>query len=403
MLTQDIRLIFYLPNLNSYRDRAHLIGQIANRIGKAVLVTSKLDMEPEEIGIDSKLEIVELPRGVRFPGRTAFAASRVVEELVKNYHINIVHDTFGHLLPLFFRRHRFSGCIFITSQYILSEWDFRHFIWPRYRIHSVKYRDLRLWMMRIPLQRMIFSLADCIVLQAPGLINRLVQHLPAYRTKIEWLPNSIAGYIKDGRLNSNLKSDDHIIKLLIVGGFGVGKGANTLVDLLGRARMRNIPIEAIAVGGFAAIDEGYLRNRISRLDLGKALTIKGRVGKASLNELYDNSDWLYHMSDIDGSPRVVLEALSRGVPVIGSRHPGIKVLDPNNQYILFADSGQADYILDELVKSKNEPQRYKSRSALGQSYVLKHFSSEAVSKRYVDLYIRLLQERFDRRLSGAEK
>ena len=403
MHPNDIRLVFYLPNLNSYRDRAHLIGQIANRIGKAVLVTSKLDMEPEEIGIDSKLEVVELPRGVRFPGRTAFAASRVVEDLVKNYHINIVHDTFSHLLPLFFRRHRFPGCIFITSQYILSEWDFRHFIWPRYRIHSVKYRDLRLWMLRIPLQRMIFSLADCIVVQAPGLIDRLVQHIPVHRTKIECLPNSISGSFKDRRANSNLKKDDHIIKLLIVGGFGVGKGANTLLDLLGRARMRNIPIEATAVGGFAAIDEGYLRHRISRLDLGKALTVKGRVGKDSLNELYDSSDWLYHMSDIDGSPRVVLEALSRGIPVIGSFHPGIKVLDPDQRFILFAEPRRTDSLLDELVASKNDPQRYAARRALGQSYVQTHFSSEAVSKRYVDLYIRLLQERSDAQVDIHKK
>ena len=45
MTTKDIHLIFYLPNLSAYRDRAFLIGQIAKIIGKAVLVTSKIDIE----------------------------------------------------------------------------------------------------------------------------------------------------------------------------------------------------------------------------------------------------------------------------------------------------------------------------------------------------------------------
>jgi len=394
MHPNDIRLIFYLPNLKSYRDRAYLIGQIARKVGKAVLVISIRDMEPKEIGLDPNLEFVEVPKKARFPGSTFFAASNFVGDLLKTGTYNIVHDTFGHLLPLFFRRHRFPGCIFITSQYNLSEWDFIHFIWPRYRTHSVKYRDLRLWMLRIPLQRMIFSMADSVVLQAPGLIDRLVQYIPVHRTKIEWLPNNIAESVKFCKARAILRINDPKIRLLYVGGFSVGKGADTLLNLLEQARTRNIPIEATAVGGFAAIDEGYLRNRISRLDVGKLLNIKGRVDKDSLNELYDSSDWMYHMSDIDGSPRVVLEALSRGLPVIGSFHPGIKALDPNQGFILFAEPRHTDSLLDELVASKNDQQRYNTRSTVGQSYVQKHFSSAAVSDRYVELYMRLLRRHF---------
>ena len=393
MISKDIRLIFYLPNLKSYRDRAHLIGQIARRIGKAVLVTSRLDVKPEEIDIDPRLEVVELPKGVRFPGRTAFAASRVVEELVKKYHINIVHDTFGHLLPLFFRRHRYPGCIFITSQYNLSEWDFRHFIWPNYRTQSVKYRDLRLWMLRIPLQRMMFSLADCIVLQAPGLIDRLVQYTSIPKAKIAWLPNNIAGHFNLRQANSDLKNGDPTIRLLIVGSFGVGRGADVLLDLLDSARRRNIPLQATVLGGLAAIDKAYLRNRIHSSNLGDCIIFHDRIERDMVNDFYDNSDWLFHLSSIDGSPRVILEALSRGLPVIGSRHPGIEVLDPENRYIFFADTETLDGILDELLKSKNDPQQYKTRSELGQSYVQTYFSSDAVSEQYVNLYRKLLNNK----------
>ena len=390
MHADDIRLIFYLPNLRNYQDRAHLVGQIARLVGKAFLVTSRLDMEPEEIGIDSKLEVVELPKGVRFPGRTPFAASRVVEELIKKNNINVVHDTFCHLLPLFFRRHRFPASVFITSQYILSEWDFRHFFLPRYGTRSFKYRDLRLWMLRIPLQRITFSLADCILLQAPGLIDRLVRYTSIPRAKVAWLPNSIAGPFNFWEPKSVLKDRDTTLRFLIAGSFGVGRGADRLLDLLDLARKRNIPFEVNVLGTIAAIDAAHLQKRIDDLNLANFITFHGRVERDMVNDFYHNSDWLFHLSSVDGSPRVVLEALSRGLPVIGSQHPGIKVLDPEGRYIFFADTEPLNDILDELLKYKNDPEKYKKRSELGKSYVQTHFSSEIISKRYVELYIHLL-------------
>ena len=393
MISKDIRLIFYLPNLSAYRDRAHLIGQIAGIIGKAVLVTSKLDIDPDEINLDSRLRVVELPKGRRFPGRTLFAASRVVGDLLREYNFNIVHDTFGHLLPLFLCKYRFPDFIFITSLYNLAEWDFRKFIWPRYGMKSFKYRDLRLLMMRLPIQREICSLADYIVVQAPELIDRLVKYIPISSSKVVWLPNNITECSINQDSSPAFMNKEQKIRLLFVGGFSVGKGADLLLDLLDRARVKKISLEATAVGGFAAIDEHYLQKRIQYLNLNGNLTIHERLHRDALNEFYDHSDWLFHVSAVDGSPRVVLEALVRGVPVIGSYHPGIKVVDPHEEFILFAEPWNPDTLLDELLALQQDPHSYQARAECGQVYVKKYFSSETVSERYVELYRRLLQKR----------
>jgi glycosyltransferase involved in cell wall biosynthesis len=269
------------------------------------------------------------------------------------------------LLPLYFRRCLLAGSIFITSQYILAGWDFRHFFWPRYGLKALWYHNLRVWMLRIIIQRIVFSLADCIVLQAPGLIDRLKVYAPVSGATMAWLPNNIMISQACRETMATARIIDPAIRLLYVGGLSVSKGADVLLDLIDRARSRSIPLKGIIVGGFAPIDKSYLLNRIHNLNLREYLTVHMRLRRERVNEFYNDCDWLFHMSNVDGSPRVVLEALSCGLPVIGSSHPGITVLDPDRQFILFGSSSQLDQILDELVASKKDPQRYASRSMRG--------------------------------------
>jgi len=391
MKPKDIQLIFYLPTLRNYYDRVHLVGEIARKIGKVILVTSRIDIDVEEIGLDRQVDVIQIPGGARLPGRTALAASRVVERILEKKQFNIVHDTFGHLLPLFFRKRRFPESVFITSQYNLAEWDFRHIIWPTYGFKFLTSRDLWLIILRIFLQRSMFYLADYIVLQAPGHIDRLVQHIHISRSKIVSIPNNISESLElERETDTSIKCDNKTIRLLYVGAFTVGKGGDALLDLLDLARARNIPLQATVIGHFASITEGYMRNRIRSLNLGKRLSIKARTDRETLMEFYQNSDWLFHLTSVDGSPRVVLEALSQGLPVVGSRHPGITVLDPEAQFILFADSNEPDRILNELVAFKRDQKRYTDCSMRGKVYVRQNFISERASELYVDLYMRLL-------------
>jgi len=397
---EDIRFIFYLPNLRAYRDRANLVAHIARKVGRGVLVTSRLDVAPEEIGIED-LEIVEAPRRGRYPGSTAVAASRAAGRLLRSGDFNVVHDTFGHLLPLFLRRHHHPEHVFLTSLYAIAEWDLRYEIWPAYRLRTLTHLNLRTWPTRALIQRAVCRAADCVVVQAPGLVDRLAEHLPHIRSKVVWIPNNV---VSPGTVvpREGPAGEQGTIRLLYVGGFAVMKGGDHVVALLSRARNRGIPVRATAVGtsspleASGLVDHPYFRRRIEAEDLRDSMDFHMGVDRAELESFYGEADWLFHVSSLDGSPRVVLEALVRGLPVIGSRHPGITVLDSDDAFILFAEPFDADALLDQLAAEKADPDVHAARARAGRAHVEGNFSSEAVSERYVDLYARLLKERLTR-------
>jgi glycosyltransferase involved in cell wall biosynthesis len=389
---KKIRLIFYLPNLKSYIDRFHLVRKISKSTDKTFLIISQKDIDLTNLKIPDTMEIVELPKGRRYPGRTYFQASKVVAELIDDHDINIVHDTFGHLLFLFkFRKNKYPNCKFITSLFILAEWDFKNYLWKLYKYKFFINKDLLLWLFRIPLQREICKNADKIVLQAPGLVERLQENIKVSKNNITWIPNNI--YLPNKEQTKLSKKKSKTIKLIYVGGFGIAKGVLGLLKILKIANERDIDIETIVVGGNVSLDEKTLKDLINKYGIEDKIKFVGRVEYEKVKEYMSECDWLFHMTDVDGSPRVVLEALSRGLPVIGSRHPGIKVLDPEESFIQFTDTNSLNELIEQLVLLKNNESKYSEIVLRGYNYIKNNFESRIACRKYIDLYTKILENK----------
>lgn len=391
----DIRFVFYLPNLRAYQDRVQMIGEMARKVDRGVLVTSRVDVEPRELGIED-LELVEAKKSIRFPGATAFAASNAVSQILSHGNFNVVHDTFGHLLPLFVRQRRRRGQVRLTSLYSLAEWDLRNMLWPDYKLRTLTHPNLRTYWSRTLTQLAVIRWSDAVIVQAPGLVGRLAESIGHPGRKINWLPNNVTA--PESLQTLKLPSESSTIQLLLVGSLSVGKGADHLVSLLARARIRRIPIHATAVGTLSPmesskpVDHSYLRDRINTEGVQDDITYYSRVDRSRLDQFYAESDWLFHPTSLDGSPRAVLEALANGLPVIGSRHPGITVLDPDEEFILYANPFDPDILLDRLIAEKSDKTEHADRSAKGRDRMMGCHSSETVSEQYIELYSRLLSD-----------
>jgi len=389
--SKNIRLLFYLPNLRSYADRALLVESIAAGTQKSVLLTSLLDEDPKSLGL-SKVQVVEVPKERSFWTPVFFRASKAAEILLKREKLNIIHDTFGHLLPLFRRRQFFPQARFLTSLYTLARWDFDHFLKPRYGWTGFfRYHDLRYCYFRLPLQKWISQASDRVILQAPGLIPRFTEQHPHLSSKMTWIPNAIAPSIWKAHNGAPLSSSHtKVLRLLFVGGLSLGKGGDLLLDLLSEARSQGVSMQCTCVGSPAKVDEAYLNRKIKALDLENQIYFIGKSDRNTLSEIYREHDWLFHVSSLDGSPRVVLEALAQGLPVIGSRHPGIKVFDPEEAFIFFTGPKELKSILEELRRTHHEPERHLERREKGRKAILSQFSVEKISSRYLHLYKEIL-------------
>jgi len=389
MNPNDIRLLFYLPNLSSYLDRAALIETVAGRIGKTVLLTSKMDIDPDEAKL-SKTRLV-FPEGNTKRGNAMFQASRMAKKLLKDEPFDVVHDTFGHLLPLFLGKSRFPNTRFVTSLHNFAAWDFHEFHWRHYSWHRFfSNPDLRQCVLRVPLQYLICRTADRIVLQAEDLKSRLNVYQQVPDEKVHWIPNNIdlSVWPQPSGAGQTYEQRDHI-KLLFIGGVSMAKGCDSLLELLSLARTRGCRIELTAVGGTASADREHFDRKIRDLELKPFIHFMPRTDRTRLVRLFHEHDWLYHASLLEGSPRVVLEALAMGLPVIASRHPGIRVLDPEERFILFTEAGEEEHLLEQLIREQTGPDHRVLRSRKGQEEVGHRFSSEAVASQYVDFYTRL--------------
>ena len=378
-----MRFIFYLPNLKHYLDRVYLVDQIAKKSERGILVTSLMDVPLDSLEIKS-VEILKVPGGKRLLGPFC-RASQLVKQVLKQETFQIVHDTFGHLWPLFKKKKAFPRTQFLTSVYNYAYYDFKTFWLPNYGWGAhFRHRDLRNALLRIPIQKTICTLADQVILQAPALKNRILMQMPELRTKLNFIPNSFEPSLLTKR--GNREPHPQFIRLLYLGRFSKSKGCDQILELLCLAKEKKVGLQVRACGGVSSMDSDFFRQSIKKSRLENHLNILPEVRGAALEKEWEEADWLIHPTLIDGSPRVILEALARGLPVIATRHPGITILDPDEDFILFSGRQDTDKILDTLLEEKRKPEKYETRSQKGQNHIHQNFNNLKMSQKYLDLY-----------------
>ena len=120
-----VSVLFFLPTVSGYLDRVRLLMEVSEGLENLVLLVGRRDMEIE-IGGHDRFQIIEagFRRGWR-PWNTR-KASRITENLIKQSGLNVVHDTFGNLLPVFGRKARYPQVSFLTSVYGPVGWRLKY-------------------------------------------------------------------------------------------------------------------------------------------------------------------------------------------------------------------------------------------------------------------------------------
>ena len=139
------------------------------------------------------------------------------------------------------------------------------------------------------------------------------------------------------------------VRILCVGTTSrLSKGQDTLLLALAHLRALGVDAHLTLIGGGDRVE--WLRTESQSLGLADYCDIRGHVNDpAELTAAYVNADVFCLLSRSEGLPRAMLEAMSHGVPAIGSTAGGIPELLPD--HLCLSDPSPVDvaFTLKDLV------------------------------------------------------
>ena len=385
------RVLFFLPNVSGYVDRVQLLSHVSDRVGLLILLIGDLDSLVSEEGHPNLLiREVGAIKGI-FP-LNSWRASSKAARFISERHLDIVHDTFGTLLPLFRRKARYPQVKFVTSYFVSNGLRLRTTWAGSSSFRNVRFlrQTVRMYLGRW-LERQIGRATDEVVLQAPGLAEEFLVDLEIGDSDVSVLTNNVdTGFWHPGNRN---RSTDGPLRLMFAGGIDRTRGVPNLVDAVAELQSRGVNARLTIAGTWGPGVRTALLGQIGLRALSDVVELSGRLSRTELRDAFRSSDLFVYPTSNEGSPRVVLEALSTGLPVIATRHPGIVVLDPEDQFIEFLDSTNPVNIADKILEAASDSRRLLSRSTAGRDAAVRRFSTEAVADEYANYYGRLVTRR----------
>ncbi len=379
---------FFLPNSRDYEDRIRLLMALSNHVESVTLFLGINDGRVDGADLE-RFSVCEVGfiRGFKLVNLVKSMLAVRAVYLAKG--LDVVHDTSGNLILFFIlARVRKFSCLLVSSFFTLERWRIENVWKPAgYSTFSLV---TNLTTARMFLgswfQGMISKLADRVVLQAPGLIGRVTKYCDIDPQDVSVLTNNVDTCYWRPVGNHSPTDGFSPKKLLYVGGLDHTRGLIPVLNTLHMCKKSGLNLHLTLVAKPGMMSESDIRSLVENLGLSEEVVFKNGLTRQHMRNTYNESDILIYQTINDGSPRVVLEAISCGLPVIASTHPGIDILDPKKEYILFTEFGDTEemYRLIKSVLSDHGPET--SISVKGREKILKCFSTEAVAQDYARFY-----------------
>ncbi|MDD4332940.1 MAG: glycosyltransferase family 4 protein [Patescibacteria group bacterium] len=202
------------------------------------------------------------------------------------------------------------------------------------------------------LLKLILHLADYLVTGTKFMAKGYSQHYNLSLDRIKVVPNWIkitnwqkidSGEGEELRKKMHVSSEDKVI--LFVHRLAERKGAHYL-PVIWKKFENNQRVHFVIAGNGPLIDE--LREKREMLDNKNNIHILGSVANSDLAVYMQSSDILIMPSEEEGFPRVAIESMACGLPIIGFDTGGLdEILPPHNlQY--FYKIGDIDKLSDGL-------------------------------------------------------
>ena len=182
--------------------------------------------------------------------------------------------------------------------------------------------------------------------------------------------------------------------VLFVGRLVEWKGIDTLIRSVSGVRSKIPEAELFIVGEGPLLES--LQNLVHGLNLEKTVHFCGRVPERELVRLYNSASVLvlpsrpYNGLVMEGLGVVLLEAMSHGVPVIGSNIGGITdiIEDGKNGFLFTGDSDKE--LTEKIIRLFSDEELAEQFRQAGYETVRIRFSWDEISRQFSEVYRQVL-------------
>ena len=203
-------------------------------------------------------------------------------------------------------------------------------------------------------------------------INKPVYVFPTY-TEIEPFLDA----------NDNLDKKN---KIIFIGQLTYLKGVQYLIKSVAELKKQYSDINLTIIG-----DGDYkkdLQDLIKKKNLQDRCFFKGSVDQSEIINEMENSLVLVLPSLTEGLPRVIIEAMACGLPVIGTKVGGIPELIADNENGFLISPKNSDELEEKIKYFLENKEKAMSMGGLGKKYILENFSTE----KYINNYQQMIKD-----------
>ncbi|MBI4617301.1 MAG: glycosyltransferase family 4 protein [Planctomycetes bacterium] len=179
------------------------------------------------------------------------------------------------------------------------------------------------------------------------------------------------------------------------GRMGFWKGTEHLIEAAGRlARRTGRPFRLVLAGRTSPEYESRLRDLAAKAGIDSRLSLAGWLEGKDLAAFYAACEVVAVSSIIpEALPRLAIEALAAGVPVVGSPYGGTPEIVKDGETGLLANPLVPDEFAAALARVLSNPVAARAWGERGRALVEKEFSVEGNVRRRLEVYERLLSTR----------
>jgi len=224
----------------------------------------------------------------------------------------------------------------------------------------------------------IFNQADHVVVTTKA-ICKLIKSYELADTKISVIPNYVDTECFKPIKTKKKERDKE--KIIFIGRLSEEKN---LVELL--TAIKGLNIDLLIVG------EGPLRNRLQdyAVENDINLSFSGNIPNSELPNMINSSSLFILPSLYEGHPKTLIEAMSCGVPVIGTNVPGIREIIEHRQNGYLCEPTSSS-IRKAIIEVLNDHDLKKKIANNAKNFIKENFSLNIIIDKELKLYDQLIQ------------